>query len=124
MYKLTNHNSILRTTDGASIPNDPANTDYEQYLVWLSEGNTPEPADPVILSIPPCTPRQIRQILTAVGLRSAVESAVAAGSQDLQDWWEFSTAIERTHPEVIAMGAALGQTTEQLDALFIAGAAL
>jgi hypothetical protein len=46
MYKLTQlNNGIIRTSDNAWIPLDPANTDYQEYLKWLEEGNTPLPAE-------------------------------------------------------------------------------
>jgi hypothetical protein len=37
--------SVLRLADGGQIPFDPDNTDYQTYLRWLEEGNTPLPAE-------------------------------------------------------------------------------
>jgi hypothetical protein len=36
---------VVRTTDNTAIPFAPDNTDYQAYLAWLEEGNTPLPAD-------------------------------------------------------------------------------
>lgn len=43
-YQLTNGPQIIRTTDGATIGADPANSDYQAYLEWLAAGNKPDPA--------------------------------------------------------------------------------
>ena len=53
MYKKTkngrtgeeNPKIILRTTDNVYIPVSEGNTDYQEYLEWVADGNTVEAAD-------------------------------------------------------------------------------
>lgn len=91
---------------------------------WIAQGNTPLPADPQPAIIADISPRQIRMALTRAGLRASVEAAVAAGDQDLKDWYEFSSPFERSNPLVGAMGTALGVSSEALDGLWQLGATL
>jgi len=49
MYKLfknvVGQEFVIRLSDNAFIPLDPDNTDYQAYLSWVAQGNTPQPAD-------------------------------------------------------------------------------
>ena len=51
MYKMQpnkyeeNISVVIRVLDNAFIPLEPDNTDYQAYLKWVAEGNTPESAD-------------------------------------------------------------------------------
>ena len=63
-YTLTNSQFVFRDEDGACIPADEANTDYQAFLAWIAEGNAPNPYVP-----PPAPPEPtIEEKLASVGL--------------------------------------------------------
>src|ERR1035437_4538669 len=43
-YQLTATDTIIRTSDSASIPSDPDNRDRAAYEVWLAAGGVPDPS--------------------------------------------------------------------------------
>jgi hypothetical protein len=81
-------------------------------------------ARPGPIGLPDISPRQIRQALTTAGLRDSVETNVAAGNQNLKDWWEFASVFERSNEQVLAMATALGITDREMDDLWALGATL
>lgn len=43
---------------------------------------------------------------------------LSTASADIQDYWQFSSSIRRSHPNVEAARVALGRTQAQIDTFF------
>lgn len=43
LYRLSENAIVIRTSDGANIPNSPDNLDRIEYEAWLAAGGVPDP---------------------------------------------------------------------------------
>lgn len=110
-----------------------------QYGVWIACGNAgpgwtyngtsfaaPVPPAPTVPTV--LTMRQARLVLFTAGLIGSVQAAIdslpSPDKEKAQIEWDFSNEVQRHNGFVSQLAPALGLTSEQVDALFITGAAL
>jgi hypothetical protein len=74
---LANSSCVRRDADGACIPADPGNIDWQAYQAWLAAGNTPNPALAPPTPVATCALWQLQAVMTAAQW-TAAQAAIAA----------------------------------------------
>lgn len=119
--------SYGRIQAGAVVPS--TNELYQDVQAWLDAGNDWHPLPPAPVFVPQTmTARQARLALLATGKLSDVPAAInslpSPQKEQAEIEWEYASSIERSHPFITALGAALGLSNAEIDQLFIDGVEL
>jgi len=96
---------------------------------WVDVGGVLTAPPPPVSQVPTVlTMRQARLVLFTAGLINSVQAAIdslpSPQKEKAQIEWEYSNEVQRHNGFVSQLAPALGLTSEQVDALFVTGAAL
>lgn len=106
---------LFKMVDGVSIEMS-ADEAAAIRAEWAANATPPVPQS--------ITPLQARKALRAANLKERVDGLLATAPEEVREEWEYATEIERNHPTLLSLAAALPLTEQQLDELFIAAKAL
>jgi hypothetical protein len=81
---MTGATIVIRDSDGASIPADRRNADWQAYQAWLASGNTPTPAPALPAPRVVLTYAQFRALFTAAENQAIVTAAQS--NHGVLDW--------------------------------------
>ena len=125
-YALLDGTSMVQRSDGATLPSDPANTDWQAYQAWLAAGNSPAPAPVPPVVVPAEVPMWAMQAaLQQAGKYDSINQTVAAwatssNAQQVAAYfaWTMGNYAGRGSAFIAAFAAQFGFAAADLDGLF------
>lgn len=115
------HNDTKYPPNWLDLATEQDLADHGIEAVEVSDPD-PEPAGAVVPS--EISAAQARVQLRRSGLRDQVEALVSGTNGETRDWYEYASVWRRDNPNIAGLAAQIGLSDADIDALFIAAAAI